>query len=101
MKRRRPSPRPLAILEAHLWGGEVIPPRSVVKLKDSNKKFRIGYYSPNDGLNCVWLVNDEGEYEQTTDQRMIRKSFEVLERCNEIDFYGKNRPVLETITGSL
>jgi hypothetical protein len=100
MKRRRPTPRPLAILEANLWGGEVIPPGSVVALKGS-RKFRIGYYSPKDGLNCVWLVNSEGKYEQTVDQRMIRRSFEVLTRSDEADFYGKDRPVLEALTGSL
>jgi hypothetical protein len=102
VKRRRPSPRPLASLEWRLWGGEVVPPKSVVRLKDTtdwlgDRQMRVGYYSRMDGLNCVWLVNDKGEYEQTVDQRMIRRSFEVLERSDETDFYGKDRPVLEAL----
>jgi hypothetical protein len=46
---------------------KVIPPRSRVRLiradgqtpswkKDTGRQFRVGYYNPKDGLNCIWLV---------------------------------------------
>jgi hypothetical protein len=46
---------------------KVIPPRSRVRLiradgqtpswkKDTGRQFRVGYYKPKDGLNCIWLV---------------------------------------------
>jgi hypothetical protein len=98
-RRRRPVSRAFLFLEARIYGGKVIPPRSVVKLlarwgADYGRIFRIGYYSHQDGKNCVWLVNELGEYEQTTDQKSIRKDFEVLDLSNETDLYGVDRDVL-------
>lgn len=61
--------------------------------------FRIGYYSKQDGLDCVWLVDDDGNYNETVDQEMIRTHFEVLERSGETDFYGVDRPVIGPRTG--
>jgi|SRR5260370_1920889 len=65
---------------------KIIPPRSRVRLtraddrtpnwkKDIGRHFRVGYYSPKDGLDCIWLVNEEGEYEQTTDRKFLLKYF--------------------------
>jgi hypothetical protein len=98
-RRRRPVSRPFLFLEAILYCGKVIPPRSVVKLlarwgNDHGRVFRIGYYSLQDGKNCVWLVNESGEYEQATDQKSIGKDFEVLYLSNETDLYGVDRDVL-------
>jgi len=90
----------------------ILPPRSVVKLvradKDTRKwkanigrRFRIGYYSRQDGLDCIWLVNDAGEYEQTTDQESIQKYFKIIKRSSEKDLFGTNRrrlPRLRTST---
>ncbi len=102
-RRRRLTPRQLLFIQAKLYGGKVIPPCSVVRLmaqwgKDRGRIFRIGYYNSNDGLNCVWLVNESGEYEQGTDQKSIRKDFEVLYLSNETDFYGVDRAVLGAVT---
>jgi hypothetical protein len=76
------------------WGGKeqwrkrilprVIPPRSQVRLirsdrhtpswrKDIGRQFRVGYYSRKDGLDCIWLVNESGKYEQTTDRGFLLK----------------------------
>jgi len=71
-------------------------------LKDQNgclgdRQFRIGYYSRQDGLNVVWLVNELGEYQECVDQRDIRLRFEVLSQSDESDLYGKDRPVLEPV----
>ena len=85
--------------------GQIIPPLSVVRItkvtsgepdwKDHlGRVFRIGYYSKIDGLDCVWLVDETGDYCETVDQQMIRTHFEVLERSNEKDLYGEDRPVI-------
>jgi hypothetical protein len=90
-------------MRANAYTGKVIPPRSVVKLlsqwgNDQGRVFRIGYYNPQDGLNCVWLVNELGTYEQTTDQMSIETDFEVLTLSDETDRYGFNREVLGPIS---
>ena len=83
----------------------VIPPLSVVKIaKVTNEEpawaasegrtFRIGYYRKGDGLDCVWLVDDDGRYSQTVDQKMIRTHFEVLQLGDETDLFGIDRPVI-------
>jgi hypothetical protein len=77
---------------------EIIPPRSIVKLRmdvrgwkgQEGKTFRIGYYRKQDGLDCVWLVNAEAEYEQTTDQYSIQTEFDVLELSEETDLLESN-----------
>ncbi len=82
-----------------------IPPLSVVKLVSddpnwSNQKgsvFRVGYYGKQDGLDCVWLVDDAGVYCQTTDQESIRKDFAILRLSSEDDLFGVDRPVIEPV----
>ncbi len=98
----------------HYWGAayktlqDVVPPLSVVRVKrrepeweddlQIGKTFRIGYYSPQDGPDCVWLVNAEGSYFHTWDQTSLLETFEVIERSSETDRFGNNRPRLETIS---
>ena len=79
----------------------IIPPLSVVEVisTDPWKEmvgliFRVGYYSKQDGLDCVWLVDDGGTYLQTADQEMIKTHFEVLELSDETDLFGDDRPVI-------
>jgi hypothetical protein len=90
----------------------IIPPRSVVELTRADgaaarwkanvgRRFRVGYYSRQDGLDCIWLVNDAGEYEQTTDHGALAKYFKIVKRSKEKDFFGANRrrlPRLRTST---
>ena len=91
----RPRVKPLAI----------IPPLSVVKIakvtkqtpawKDCKGKiYRVGYYSKQDGLDCVWLVDDDGNYREAVDQEMINTHFEVLELSGETDLFGDDRPII-------
>ena len=101
--RRRHRPNILSIIENAAYWGEVIPPRSVVRLnanwgEDQGRIFRIGYYSRMDGLNCVWLVNEAGDYEQTTDQNSIAKDFTILHRTDETDHYGIKRDRLQPLS---
>jgi hypothetical protein len=74
-----------------------IAPCSVVRAKDSGRHFRIGYYSKMDGLDCIWLVNEKGEYEQTIDHDFLKKYFEVESVSRERSLYGKNRPPFAAI----
>jgi hypothetical protein len=82
---------------------EIIPPRSVFRLARSDDKttgwradigrvFRIGYYSRQDGLDVIWLVNQQGKYEQTTDREFLVKDFEPIEISDETDLYGTGKP---------
>jgi hypothetical protein len=50
--------------------------------------FRIGYYSPNDGLNTIWIVNEDGEYVGTIARDRLKKYFRVLSISNEVDYCG-------------
>lgn len=91
------------------WGGQeqwrkrilpkVIPPRSQVRLiradrhslswrEDIGRQFRVGYYSRKDGLDCIWLVNESGKYEQTTDRELLLKYFRVELLSDEKNLYG-------------
>ncbi len=87
---------------AHLKVLQPIPPLSVVQLisddpgwsDQKGRIFRIGYYSRQDGLDCVWLVDDTGLYEQTTDQESTSKDFAILQTSSESDVYGVDREVL-------
>jgi hypothetical protein len=103
MKRRRPEPWIMKHIRINAYTGKVIPPQSVVKLLSQwgthqGRIFRIGYYSRQDGLNCVWLVDELGAYEQTTDQKSIETDFEVLKLSTETDLYGIDREVLGPIS---
>lgn len=85
-----------------------IPPRSVIRLAYSDKHtptwrkhigrvFRIGYYSPNDGLDCVWLVNDDGKYEQSTDHHFLYRYFDIISISDDLDLHGRSSPQIPPI----
>ena len=85
-----------------------IPPQSVVRLakydrhtpswrKDVGRVFRIGYYGRTDGLDCVWLVNENGIYEQTTDHEFLYHYFDVIHFATGNNFYGHKRPPIPPI----
>ena len=82
-----------------------IPPRTVLRLNklwpnarkqghEVGEIWRVGYYSKKDGLECIWLVNTEGQYAWTSDHDWLYRKFEILSRSDEDDFYGDNREVL-------
>ena len=85
-----------------------IPPQSVVRLARSDRAtrswreeigrvFRIGYYSRMDGLDCIWLVNDDGKYEQTLDHEFLYRYFDVLHFAKDTNWYGHKRPRIPPI----
>lgn len=80
----------------------IIPPRSRVRLvradqsthewrREIGRQFRVGYYSPQDGLDCIWLVNEKGEYEQTTDRDSLLRYFVIEKLTDERDYYGVHK----------
>jgi hypothetical protein len=103
------------------WGGreqwrkrilpKVIPPHSRVRLiradkhtpswrKDVGREFKVGYYSHKDGLDCIWLVNESGKYEQTTDREFLLKYFRIERLSNETNFYGVRKKTARQIEES-
>jgi hypothetical protein len=87
---------------------KIIPPRSRVRLikaarqtpswkKAIGRQFRVGYYSRKDGLDCIWLVNENGAYEQTTDRAFLLKYFDVEHLSQEKNFYGRGKRRLRKI----
>jgi hypothetical protein len=82
-----------------------IPPRSVVRKArrevrsdgDIGRIFRIGYYGQIDGLDCIWLVSEDGDYEQTTDHEGLYRCYDVLMVSDERSLYGKNRPKIPPV----
>jgi hypothetical protein len=86
-----------------------IPPCTILRVKGSpsrkwkgniGKRYRVGYYSQQDGLDCIWLVNDEGKYQETVDHEFLCKYFEIELLSRERSLYGKNRPRLGPISES-
>ncbi|HEU0369239.1 MAG TPA: hypothetical protein VFR42_08525, partial [Candidatus Acidoferrum sp.] len=87
---------------------KIIPPRSRVRLvradnqtpswkKDIGRQFRVGYYSRKDGLDCIWLVNEGGAYEQNADRSSLLKYFDVEHLSQEKNFYGLGKRRLRKI----
>jgi hypothetical protein len=85
-----------------------IPPQSVVRWADADRRppgwhkdvgriFRVGYYCRNDGLDCIWLVNDEGKYEQTIDHEFLYRYFDVIHFAKDTNWYGRRRPRIPRI----
>ena len=87
---------------------KVIPPRSRVRLvraddrtpswrNDIGREFRVGYYNPTDGLDCIWLVNEDGEYQQTTDLKFLLKYFDVEYWSQEKNLFGRGKRPLRRV----
>ena len=85
-----------------------IPPKSVVRLaaadkstpewkQDVGRLFRVGYYSKNDGTDCVWLVNEKGEYEQATDHEYLFRYFDIIQLSDERSLFGRNKPPIAPV----
>jgi hypothetical protein len=78
-----------------------IPPCSVISVRDAKRSpwakeigrvFRIGYYGKNDGLDCIWLVDGNGKYDQTIDHEYLHKFFVLESISKERSLYGRGRP---------
>ncbi len=85
-----------------------LPPQSIVKLVrlwpharkhgyEVGQTWRVGYYSRQDGLDVIWLVDAGGEYCQTAVHDWIEKHFEVIYLSDEKSVFGIRRPKLGSI----
>ncbi len=45
-----------------------------------------------DGLDCIWLVDETGSYDQTIDHECLNKFFEIRSVAKERSLYGRGRP---------
>ena len=90
----------------------VIPPRSLVELiradddtprwKDRiGKIYRIGYYNPQDGLDTIWLVDENGKYCETTDHDYLLKYFRIIKLCKTKNYFGVRCKLLGPIKNKL
>ena|ERR1700753_3324377 len=90
---------------------KTIPPLSRVRLvrsdrhtpkwcEDVGRQFRIGYYSRKDGMGCIWLVNENGEYEQTTDRKFLLKYFKLERLSKSKSLYGDGKRRLRKLVGT-
>jgi hypothetical protein len=77
-----------------------IPPCSVISVRrdvgrpwtsKAGRVFRVGYYSKMDGLDCIWLVDETGNYDQTIDHECLNKFFEIRSIAKERSLYGRGR----------
>jgi hypothetical protein len=108
--KRNGSPKPLTLRPRKKYAFRTpIPPRSVVRVKvvprnpwrkEIGRRFRTGYYSRKDGLDCIWLVDEEGSYEQTIDHEFLNKFFEIESISKERTFYGSGRQRLRPARGT-
>jgi hypothetical protein len=64
------------------------------KVYEIGEMLRIGYYSQQDGLSCIWLVDCFGKYCMTADHEWLTRHFEIVFISDESAFYGKDRLVL-------
>ena len=89
----------------------VIPPGSEVMLVRASERtpiwkqqvgriFRVGYYSEQDGFGTIWLVNEDGDYEQSIEPRDLLLHFVVLALSEEKDLLGAGRPSLKKLTAA-
>ena len=87
---------------------DIIPPESIVELERADDKtpawkgtigtrYRVGYYSPQDGLDCIWLVDAKGNYVETTDRDFLIKYFKIIYLSTIDDYFGDNRDPLGPI----
>ena len=99
MKRKTKARLPFTVKPKKKYSFPVpIPPcsavsvrRGVGKLK-AGRVFRVGYYSKMDGLDCIWLVDETGSYDQTIDHELLNKFFEIQSVAKERSLYGRGRP---------
>lgn len=90
MKTVRPLP-PRSILRlANLW------PHARKQGHEIGEIRRVGYYSKQDGLDCIWLVDNNGSYNWAADRVWVLDKFEVIRLSNETDLYGTTKRKLRT-----
>jgi hypothetical protein len=88
MKKKVKSKAPFTTRPKNKYSFPVpIPPGSVLSVRrkarspwagEVGRIFRVGYYGKMDGLDCIWLVDEKGEYSQTIDHACLTWPYRVL-----------------------
>jgi len=82
--------RPLSIIE-------LILPFNHRSKNMLNKKLRVGFYSRQDGLDVIWLVNKFGIYQESIDHAFLMKYFRIISESDIYDYHGAYQPVIKHI----
>jgi hypothetical protein len=45
-----------------------------------------------DGLDCIWLVDEKGKYDQTIDHKSLNRFFDIQSIAKERSLHGRGRP---------
>jgi hypothetical protein len=85
MKRMKPLPPRTVLRLRRLW------PNARKQGHEVGEIRRVGYYSPQDGLDCIWLVDDAGKYNWTADHKWVLENFEIVKLSTETDLFGKTK----------
>ena len=78
---------------------ELIPPGTVVRLVKADRntptwsdqvghRFIVGYYSRQDGLDVIWLIDELRKTFQTTDRNFLLRYFEIEQLGHSVDAFG-------------
>lgn len=89
-----------------------IPPHSIIRLIKSDgtpfwfgkvgRKCRVGYYSPADGLDVIWIVDQFGDYVETTDLSDFHEWFVIVELADAgSDYYGDDSAPFTAISDEI
>ena len=82
--------KPLTVLRLKkLW------PHAKKKRRRIGQIYRVGYYSKQDGTELIWLVDDNGDYNWTADEKFIDNHFEIIELSKARSIYGYNKPKIK------
>jgi hypothetical protein len=69
---------------------DFLPPLTLLRLiaDQVGEYFRVGYYTPNDGLETIWIADEDGKYIGTIARRRLRKYFRVVSISKELNYCG-------------
>jgi len=59
--------------------------------------YQVGYYSRRDGADCIWLVNESGEDQETVDHDYLFKYFDIIQISDEKNPTAQRGPKLSRL----
>jgi len=93
-----------SLQQKELTSKDFPPPLSLLRLKRKvslealtliedqvGQYFRVGYYTPNDGLEIVWIVDEKGEYIGTIGRSHLNKYFDLVKLSKEVNYCDTRR----------
>ena len=103
MKRQRRPFMALSIRMMHDWayGGDVLPPDSVVQAKEGfvgrygKEPLKVSYYSRVLGLNSVILIDANNKQVADLTQKEVQTQFEIMKRSEVKDDFQLRTPASE------